>query len=175
MELAEMSVRVRHAVLAVALTAAALGSCAGDKGPAASGRLAPTFSADDVREGHPAVTLADVKGKPAVVNFFAAWCVPCRKELPLLVAAARRNGSQVAFLGVDVKDSRTRATDLLEEFHVTYPAAYDPQGEIARGFGVQAMPTTFFVGPDGRIADQVFGELRAKRLAQGLERLGAGQ
>lgn len=157
-------------LIAVGLTAAALVSCAGDKGP--SGSLAPAFSAPEVREGRPDVTLADAKGRPAIVNFFAAWCVPCRKELPLLVSARRRLGTQVTFLGVDVKDSRSRATDLLSEFGVTYPAAYDPQGEVAKGFGVRAMPTTFFLRPDGRIADQVFGELHAKRLAQALERLG---
>ena len=164
---------MRRAVLAVGLTAAALVSCAGDQDPAAPGRLAPSLRAEDVREGRPPVALAE--GKPAVVNFFAAWCVPCKKELPLLVAAERRLRNEVAFVGVDVKDSRTRATDLLEEFGVTYPAAYDPQGEIAAGFRVQAMPTTFFLQPDGRIVDQVFGELSAKRLAQALERLEVDQ
>jgi thiol-disulfide isomerase/thioredoxin len=172
MELAEMGAGVRGVVLAVGLTAAALVSCAGDQGSGAPGRLAPSLSAEDVREGRPAVELPE--GKPAVVNFFAAWCVPCKKELPLLVAAERRLRNEVAFIGVDVKDSRTRATDLLEEFDVSYPAAYDPQGEIAAGFRVQAMPTTFFLRPDGRIADQVFGELSAKRLAQALGRLEVG-
>ncbi|MEY2478652.1 MAG: cytochrome c biosis protein CcmG, thiol:disulfide interchange protein DsbE [Actinomycetota bacterium] len=164
---------MKRAVLAVGLTAAALVSCTGDQDPAAPGRLAPSLSAEDVREGRPVVALTE--GRPAVVNFFAAWCVPCKKELPLLVSAERRLRDEVAFVGVDVKDSRTRATDLLEEFDVTYPAAYDPQGEIAAGFRVQAMPTTFFLRPDGRIADQVFGELTAKRLAQALDRLEAGR
>jgi cytochrome c biogenesis protein CcmG, thiol:disulfide interchange protein DsbE len=155
-------------LLAVGLTAAALASCAGEDADA-PGRVAPTVTAEDVREGRPAVELAE--GKPAVVNFFAAWCVPCRKELPLLVAAERRLRDEVAFLGVDVKDSRTRGAELLEEFAVTYPAAYDPQGDIAAAFRVQAMPTTFFLRPDGRIVDQVFGELSEKRLAQALRRL----
>jgi thiol-disulfide isomerase/thioredoxin len=164
---------VRLAALLVAgLAAAVLVSCAsGDP----AGTLAPTFSAEHVREGEPPVSLEAVHGRPAVVNFFAAWCVPCRKELPLLVAAERRLRGRVAFLGVDVKDSRSRAGDLLEQFRVTYPAAYDPQGEIAAGFRVQAMPTTFFVRPDGRIVDRVFGELSAKRLAQGLRRLEVDQ
>lgn len=165
--------RLRFVVLAVSLTAAALVSCAGGEDAGGSGRLAPSFNAEDVREGRPAVRLAE--GKPAVVNFFAAWCVPCRKELPLLVRAERRLGREVNFIGVDVKDSRTRGADLLDEFDVTYPAAYDPQGEIAAAFRVQAMPTTFFLQPDGRIVDQVFGELSAKRLAQALERLGVDQ
>ncbi|MDQ1374625.1 MAG: cytochrome c biosis protein CcmG, thiol:disulfide interchange protein DsbE [Actinomycetota bacterium] len=158
--------------LAACLTAVALVSCGRDRPAAGPGRLAPTFSAESVREGQPSVSLQLVKGKPAVVNFFAAWCEPCKRELPLLVTAHRRVGARVAFVGVDVKDSRTRATDLLEGFKVTYPAAYDPQGQIAAGFRVRAMPTTFFLRPDGRIADQVFGELSAKRLDAALARLG---
>jgi len=160
---------MRCIVFAVCLLAVA--AC-GREPAAAPGRRAPTFSAAEVREGRAPVKASDLEGKPAVVNFFAAWCVPCRKELPLLVAAHSRLGNRVAFVGVDVKDSRTRGTDLLEEFKVAYPAAYDPQGEIAAGYRVQAMPTTFFLRPDGRIADQVFGELSADRLAQGLARLG---
>jgi cytochrome c biogenesis protein CcmG, thiol:disulfide interchange protein DsbE len=173
MELADMGARMKRALLAVGLTAAFLVSCAGDQDAGAPGRVAPTVSAEDVREGRPAAAL--VEGKAAVVNFFSAWCVPCRKELPLLVAAERRLRGEVAFLGVDVKDSRTRALDLLEEFAVTYPAAYDPQGEIAAAFRVQAMPTTFFLRPDGRIVDQVYGELSEKRLAQALRRLEVDQ
>ena len=157
-------------VLAVGLTAA-LVSCGRDQPAGAPGRRAPTFSADDVREGRPPVSLEAVEGKPAVVNFLAAWCVPCRKELPLLVAAQRRQTASIAFVGVDVKDSRTRATDLLAVFAVPFPVAYDPQGQIAEGFRVQAMPTTFFLRADGRIADQVFGELSEERLADALEKL----
>lgn len=158
-------------VLAVGLTAAALVSCARDQPAGAPGRTAPSFSAEEVREGRRPVTKALLEGKPAVVNFLAAWCAPCRKELPLLVAAHRRERARIAFVGVDVKDSRTRATDLLEEFAVPFPVAYDPQGQIAEAFRVQAMPTTFFLNPDGRIVDQVFGELSEERLAEALGKL----
>jgi cytochrome c biogenesis protein CcmG, thiol:disulfide interchange protein DsbE len=156
------------------MTAAALVACGRDAPAGAPGRKAPEFSAEDVREGRPQVSPALVDGKPAVVNFLAAWCVPCRKELPLLVAAHAERGHDVAFLGVDVKDSRTRANDLLAEFSVAFPVAYDPQGQIAEGFRVQAMPTTFFLDADGRIVDQVFGELSEDRLAEGLQKLEVG-
>jgi cytochrome c biogenesis protein CcmG, thiol:disulfide interchange protein DsbE len=165
---------VRRTLVAVGLTAAALMACGRDDGAGAPGRRMPEFSAEDVREGRPEVSPAVVDGKPAVVNFLAAWCVPCRKELPLLVRAHAERGREIAFVGVDVKDSRTRATDLLTEFSVAFPVAYDPQGQIAEGFRVQAMPTTFFLGADGRIVDQVFGELSRDRLAEGLEKLEVG-
>ena len=165
---------MRRTLVVVGLAAAALMSCGRDRPAGAPGQTAPEFSAEEVREGRSQVSPALLDGKPAVVNFLAAWCVPCRKELPLLVAAHRRVGADVAFVGVDVKDSRTRATDLLAEFEVDFPVAYDPQGDIAEGFRVQAMPTTVFLDRQGRIVDQVFGELSAKRLAEGLDKLGVG-
>ena len=165
---------MRRTLVAVGLTAAALVSCGRDDPAGAPGRRAPEVSAPEVREDRPDVSPAVAEGKPAVVNFLAAWCVPCRKELPLLVRAHAERGQAIAFLGVDVKDSRTRATDLLSEFGVEFPVAYDPQGQIAEGFRVQAMPTTFFLDADGRIVDQVFGELSADRLDEGLEKLEVG-
>jgi cytochrome c biogenesis protein CcmG/thiol:disulfide interchange protein DsbE len=158
---------VRAPLLVAALAAVVLTACGGSE----AARLAPTFSVEEVRTGRPAVALKALTGTPVVLNFFAAWCVPCRKELPLLQRVSQEEGDRVAFVGVDVKDSRTRATDLLEETGVTYPAGYDPQGAVANGFRVQAMPTTFFIRADGHIADQVFGELSAGRLREGLDKL----
>jgi cytochrome c biogenesis protein CcmG/thiol:disulfide interchange protein DsbE len=159
---------VRPQLLAAAMAAAVLTACSSGSEPA---RLAPTFTVEDVRAGRSEVSLAALTRTPVVLNFFAAWCVPCRKELPLLQRVSAQEKDRVAFVGVDVKDSRTRATDLLAETGVTYAAGYDPQGAVAEGFRVQAMPTTFFIRADGHIADQVFGELSAARLRKGLDKL----
>ena len=119
------------------------------------------------------VDLGALEGKPVVLNFFAAWCDPCRRELPLLVREASRLEDKVAFVGVDVQDSRSRATDLLAEAGVRYPAAYDPKAAVAAGYKVYArLPATFFIDADGRIVDQALGEMNRARLRAGLAALG---
>ncbi|HVF75866.1 MAG TPA: TlpA disulfide reductase family protein [Acidimicrobiales bacterium] len=131
--------------------------------------VAPAFSVEDVR--NPAATVALPAGRPSVVNFFATWCAPCREELPILQRASARHGSQVAFVGIDVADSRTKATDLLDELGIGFPAGYDPHRKVADAYRLTGMPTTVFVAADGRVAGTVRGPLTAKKLDEWVERL----
>jgi thiol-disulfide isomerase/thioredoxin len=138
----------------------------------AGANQAPGFRLVDVRASRPEVSLADFKGKPVLVNFFGAWCVPCKAEVPLLESTHRRLGARVGFIGIDTTDSRTEAANLLDGAHVTYAAAYDPQGTLRATYKVRAMPTTFFVSPDGSVADIVPGRLTDTTLAAGLHSVG---
>lgn len=138
-------------------------------GDGITGAPAPTFSLDDVRSPGTPVGLAE--GRPAVVNFFAAWCIPCREELPLLEHASQRSAGAVSFVGVDVNDSRTAATDLLDAAGVTYPTGYDPDRSVAGRYRLQGMPTTVFVDADGRVAGVARGKLTAAELDHRLEQV----
>lgn len=135
---------------------------------ATTGGPAPFFTLDDVRTPGTAVTLAP--GQPVVVNFFAAWCVPCRKELPLLQQASQRT-TGVAFVGVDVNDSRTAAGDLLDAAGITYPTGYDPDQSVADSYKLQGMPTTVFIDATGRVASVAKGQLSAAELDRRLDDL----
>lgn len=157
------------AVLVLAGLAAVVVTRPGPGGTETTGP-APSFSLGDVRAPGTAVTLGT--GRPAVVNFFAAWCIPCRKELPVLERAHRRVAGTVAFVGVDVNDSRTAAADLLTATGVSYPAGYDPDRSVAGSYRIQGMPTTVFVDGDGRVAGVVRGALTAAGLDRRLARLG---
>jgi thiol-disulfide isomerase/thioredoxin len=170
----------RTAVIAVAVliavaVAAALfigaGGDATDGGTTAdSTRPAPPFSLPELREDRPAVELTATPGTPTVVNFFAAWCEPCKRELPALAAAAAAH-PDVRFLGVDHQDSRLDAIELLDAHGVTYPAGYDPRGDLAAKYAVRGLPATAFISADGRIVDFHQGELSAAELRQRLDRL----
>jgi thiol-disulfide isomerase/thioredoxin len=109
-------------------------------------------------------------GRPTVVNFFAAWCDPCKKELPNLTALARTSPS-VTFIGVDVADSRSNATDLLASAGVVYSAGYDPDRAVARRYHVAGIPTTVFVRADGRIDGIVRGPIGPAALRQRVRHL----
>lgn len=160
------------AVVAVAALAAAgyfFGTDA--PGPARSaGGVAPDIVLPDLRSDR-TVTLAELRGKPVVLNFFASWCVPCRKELPAFQAASVRLGGQVAFLGIDHQDDREGGLRLLSETGVTYPTGYDPDGKVATSYDLFGMPTTVFISADGRILDKHTGELTESQLLATVARL----
>ena len=134
-------------------------------------RPAPTFTLDDVRRPGTEVAFGPRLGKPAVVNFFAAWCEPCREELPHLEEAHRRAGRGVAFIGVDVSDSRRAAGELLDGMGITFPAGYDPEGRVAAAYRLRGMPTTMFIDTNGRIVNEVKGPLSPRELDRWVGRL----
>jgi cytochrome c biogenesis protein CcmG/thiol:disulfide interchange protein DsbE len=93
--------------------------------------------------------LEDLRGSPVVVNKWASWCGPCRFEFPFFQRQARRRGGEVAFIGVDSRDSMGDAKRFLDEYPVPYPSFFDPKGDIAKVFrGDRVAPTTSFY--DGR-------------------------
>lgn len=169
---------VAVAVAVVALAGGGLFAVSRPDNPAAveSGTpvVAPAFSLDDVRQRGTAVSLG-AGGRPVVLNFFAAWCVPCRAELPVLEEASRRAAGSVRFVGVDVADSRTAAAELLDATGVTFPAGYDPDRAVADRYRLRGMPTTVFIDARGRVSEVARGKLSAADLDRRLERLaGAG-
>jgi thiol-disulfide isomerase/thioredoxin len=135
-----------------------------------TGRVAAPFTLPELRADRGDVVLAAAPGQPTVVNFFAAWCEPCKRELPALQAAAAAHPG-VSFLGVDHQDARVDAIELLDRFDVTYPAGYDPRGDVAAKYFVRGLPATVFIGADGRIVDFHQGELNAAELQERLDRL----
>jgi len=161
--------RLRLTLVVLTVAGAATIAVTRTGGDGITGGLAPSFSLPDVRAPGTSVALAD--GRPTVVNFFAAWCLPCRQELPILEQAARRTAGAVAFVGVDVNDSRSAAGDLLAAAGVTYPAGYDPDRSVAARYRLQGMPTTVFVDAAGRVAGVSKGRLTAADLERRLDRL----
>ena len=135
-----------------------------------SARVAAPFTLPELRADRGAVALAAVPGKPTVVNFFAAWCEPCKRELPALRDASVANPG-IAFLGVDHQDSREDAIELLDRYGITYPAGYDPRGDVAAKYFVRGLPATVFIGSDGTVVDFHQGELSAGELRERLDRL----
>jgi cytochrome c biogenesis protein CcmG/thiol:disulfide interchange protein DsbE len=76
--------------------------------------------------------LAGLRGYPVVVNKWASWCGPCQTEFPAFQQAAVKYGREVAFVGIDGKDSNGSAAAFLKQFPVSYPSYVDPQEDIAR-------------------------------------------
>jgi cytochrome c biogenesis protein CcmG, thiol:disulfide interchange protein DsbE len=132
-------------------------------------------------------TSEQLNGRPAVVNFWASWCLPCREEAPLLEAAWNRYRDQgIQFVGVAVQDSQEGATEFIEERGVTYPNVLDLEQDLAAELDVYGLPQTFFVDSEGDLAREAgpaigergeltyLGPITERELTEHIERLLAG-
>ena len=116
-------------------------------------------------------SFADYRGRPLVVNFFASWCAPCVAEMPDFEAVHQEMGEQVAFLGINLRDQVDDAKRLVGTTGITYDVGRDPSGDLATALGVVNMPSTFFVGADGRVVDVHPGALTADDLRSRVRKL----
>lgn len=135
------------------------------------GDPAPPFSLGSLVDDDSIIALADHAGRPVLVNFWASWCVPCRREMPALETIHREFAGRVDFIGINHQDDRDDALALVAETGITYPSAYDPRGETAVDYDLFGMPTTVFITADGRIAGRHTGELTEADLRTALEDL----
>lgn len=128
---------------------------------------APSFSIKtiDGRE----VTSKQLAGRPYIVNIFASWCPPCRRELPGMVELQKKYAKQgFTFIGIAFRDRASTLPDFLWEMGVEYPVAMTTP-ELEATFGqylpdgrIKAIPVSFVIGRDGRLLNAVSGGLTEK-------------
>ena len=113
--------------------------------------------------------LGQLRGTPVVVNFWASWCEPCKTETPLLVAAHRRYGDRVQFVGVDLKDSASGARRFIANERMTYPSVFDPDGAIGTAFSLLGPPGTLFYDAAGHLVARSPGQISPQDLERNLQ------
>jgi thiol-disulfide isomerase/thioredoxin len=166
-------------LLALATIAAALLTACAQEQPAPEPGSRPAAPASTTGPAKPGVIRArfagfaggpgfalpeDLRGRPLVLNVWASWCVPCRREMPAFQSVYLKAQGTVGFLGVDYLDQADAARRLAADTGVSYPLAADPKGTEVAKFGVTALPTTLFFSADGVLRGRRFGELTADRL-----------
>lgn len=139
----------------------------------AVGKPAPAFELRDLAGER--LGLADLRGRPAVINFWASWCTECEKEHPYLMQAHDRWGDKVAFLGIVFNDSRENIRRFLvergEDPKRSYPNLIDPGTRTAIDYGVYGVPETFFVDRRGVVTFKRVGGVSPGLLEQQLRRI----
>ncbi len=133
------------------------------------GQVAPEFNVEffdgyewDTRS---VATLAEMRGRPVVLNFWASWCVECRYETDLLESAWRQYRDQgVVFLGVAYADVEPNSIAYMEEFGVTFPHAPDLGTDISQAYEITGVPETFFIDSDGVIRHVQIGPVSQQML-----------
>ncbi|MFQ5854339.1 MAG: TlpA family protein disulfide reductase [Anaerolineae bacterium] len=131
------------------------------------GALAPDFTVT-LLDGR-TLALADLRGRPLILNFWATWCVPCRREMPLietlyaaqagLSAVPAQAGDGLTVLAVNYGEGPDVVAGFVTEGGYTFPIALDRDLELARTYLVHGMPTTYFIDRDGIIRQVHIGEM----------------
>jgi cytochrome c biogenesis protein CcmG, thiol:disulfide interchange protein DsbE len=115
------------------------------------GGPAPEFNLKRI-DGTGKLSLASLRGRPVVLNFWASWCVPCKGEAKLLEQASRQYRAKgVVFLGVDYHDVTSDARTFISHHGVTYMTVQDGSGMIGDRYGLTGVPETFFIDRRGRL------------------------
>lgn len=135
------------------ITVLAFGTFAGRQTMAVeTGEPAPTLTLPLLGDGS-IVRLSDFKGKVVYIDFWASWCGPCRQSLPLYESLYRDLASDhFQILAVNLDEHLDDAMNFLERHPVSYPVLLDPAGDSARAWSVLAMPTSYLVDAQGRLA-----------------------
>ena len=150
------------AIVCAALSLFSLAACAGggtDQGLTALPErpIAPEFELQ-VPDGTQ-VRLADYRGRPLIVNFWATWCPPCRKEMPSMQRAWEAvRGEGIDLIAINVGEDAETIRRFTADVPVSFPLPMDERSQVVQAWPVTGLPTTFVVDPDGRLAYVATGE-----------------
>jgi cytochrome c biogenesis protein CcmG/thiol:disulfide interchange protein DsbE len=135
------------------------------------GATAPDFALRKL-SGDGTIRLSDYRGQPVVVNFWASWCHPCRKEFPLLADARKEHADDgLQIIGVSFRDIPSDGRTFVKDQGAKWAFARDDDEVVAKDYGVRAVPQTFFIDADGTIRDRVFGITSAQDLERTLQKI----
>ncbi|WP_405116616.1 redoxin domain-containing protein [Paenibacillus sp. FSL K6-1217] len=123
----------------------------------AEGAAAPDFEVTALSGEK--VKLADYRGKRVLLNFWASWCKPCVREMPLLNELHQSPDSRIETLFINVGESRGTVSEYLNEHRFSFPVAIDVTGTISAAYGVHALPATFIINEEGEISKIRLGEI----------------
>ena len=135
----------------------------------AAPRSAPALPAKVLQP--PAVTIAQLRGRPAIVHFWASWCGPCQKEAPELARLPGELRGRATLVGVDYTDAAGSAKAFIARHRWRFGILADPDGRVGDAYGLNGLPTTFIVDADGRIVQRLTGPQSAVGLLRALRRL----
>lgn len=163
--------RISAALLATVVLVTACGA-AEDGAPAGVAGSSPVSDGDSGGEsgdtlpdvairpldGGDEISLSDIAG-PAVINLWATWCAPCRKEIPDFEQVHLARGDEVRFVGVNVGEDADRAAGFIADVGATYDQFLDPEGYVVTELRTTSMPTTIVLDADGFVSTRHLGPM----------------
>lgn len=114
------------------------------------------------------LALAELRGYPVVLNFWASWCIPCKEEAPDLAAAARKYSGRVAFVGIDIQDFVGDARRFLREVEAPYVSVRETGSKTHSAYGLTGVPETFYIDSSGKAVSRSIGGVTLAEIEAGI-------
>lgn len=134
-------------------------------------RALPHLAGESLIPPPETIDVRRLRGRPAFLDVWASWCVPCREEAPTLARLARRYSGRIGFLGIDIGDDRGDARAFVRRYRIGYPSIFDPKARLATKLRAFGLPTAYLVDARGRIAAVLVGRQPERKLTRLLEAL----
>ena len=128
------------------------------------GTPAPRFVLPSLRKASVSLSLAQLLGKPVVLNFFSPACIPCRLEMPTFAKLGQEYRGKINFAGVDETSSGGAALSMINNARVHYPVAIDANGDLVGPYLIPGVPVTVFIGANGIIRGYIAGAISQSTL-----------
>ncbi|MBN1146813.1 MAG: TlpA family protein disulfide reductase [Anaerolineales bacterium] len=106
------------------------------------------------------VRLADLRGKPVVINYWATWCGPCVREMPMFQKYHDLYGDKFVMIGIDEEEPPAQVQELVDSFEFTYPMLLDTNVSAGELYQVMVLPSTFFIDAEGILRYRHIGSLQ---------------
>jgi peroxiredoxin len=138
------------------------------------GRAAPDFLLPMPGGGE--LRLSDLRGSPVLVNFWASWCTPCRKEMPEIVRVHDARAAEgLVVVAINLQENDEDVSRFAAEYGMDFPVVIDRRGQVAEawriGGPVEGIPSSYFIDADGIVRARVFGPMDAARLEEELAKV----
>lgn len=132
------------------------------------GAPAPDFAVT-LSESGKNVRLSDYKGRAVLLHFWATWCPPCRLELPEMDSLSKQlmgqgEDAKLSFLAVCISDTEKSRAAFMKQNGYSFPGALDARGAVAKLYGIQGIPTTILISPEGTVLDVHVGMMQKEQL-----------
>jgi cytochrome c biogenesis protein CcmG, thiol:disulfide interchange protein DsbE len=138
------------------------------------GRAAPDFLLQTPDGGE--LRLSDLRGKPVLVNFWASWCTPCRKEIPEIVRAYdARESDGLVVVAIDLQENDGQVREFANDYGMRFPVVIDRSGQVAEawriGGPIEGIPSSYFIDAEGIVRGVAFGPMDADRIEEELAKV----
>ncbi len=184
-----MNKRLGIVLVIVSTVALVIAGCSSSAAPQASapsgtsspiegvqvGNLAPDFQLPNLDSG--ALSLNELRGKPVILNFWATWCRPCVTEMPYLQEIHEEYSDEgLMLLAIDIDENPSQVEEFLQNNNLSLPVLLDIGGVVAQKYGIQYIPTTYFIDGDGVIQEKRIGAfINAAQIEEQLSKIMPGQ